>query len=271
MNRQNLPGAWSSTGNALEVSSFHAKDTLFAIDDFAPQGSNADVPVITQPPIECSARLGIRRAGDGSTPRPPFAMQSRHARLFFQPGKRFHAGTRCARLLILEVSKGYISSKTLSACQEDARTGLYTKAMAGFLRWIAARYEDVRADLQRKIADRRNSPLLDAAHARTSEIIASLQAAFVINLQFAVFSGAVDVYEKQSLEERSLRAIQKAGSAQGKHQGETEPAAKFIAGIPSLLTSGRANLAARHGGRLNGRRNPAVGAKENLWAIASAG
>jgi hypothetical protein len=31
-----LPAAWSSTGNALEVLAFHAKDALLVIDDFAP-------------------------------------------------------------------------------------------------------------------------------------------------------------------------------------------------------------------------------------------
>jgi hypothetical protein len=36
MNRENLPAAWSSTGNALEVLAFHAKDALLVIDDFAP-------------------------------------------------------------------------------------------------------------------------------------------------------------------------------------------------------------------------------------------
>ena len=39
MNRLHPPGAWSTTGNALEIMAFYAKDTLFVIDDFAPQGS----------------------------------------------------------------------------------------------------------------------------------------------------------------------------------------------------------------------------------------
>jgi len=43
MNRLHLPGAWSSTGNALEALAFHAKDALVVIDEFAPQGSSADV------------------------------------------------------------------------------------------------------------------------------------------------------------------------------------------------------------------------------------
>jgi hypothetical protein len=43
MDRLHLPGAWSSTGNALEALAFQAKDALFVIDDFAPQGSGADI------------------------------------------------------------------------------------------------------------------------------------------------------------------------------------------------------------------------------------
>ena len=43
MNRLHLPGAWSSTGNALEVLAFFGKDAIVVIDDFAPQGNSADV------------------------------------------------------------------------------------------------------------------------------------------------------------------------------------------------------------------------------------
>ena len=43
MDRMHLPGSWASTGNALEMLAFHAKDALIVIDDFAPQGNAADV------------------------------------------------------------------------------------------------------------------------------------------------------------------------------------------------------------------------------------
>jgi hypothetical protein len=42
MHRKNLPAAWSSTGNALKRTAFHAQDALLVIDDFAPQASQAD-------------------------------------------------------------------------------------------------------------------------------------------------------------------------------------------------------------------------------------
>src|SRR5262249_34850875 len=43
MDARNLPANWASTGNALEGLAFTAKDALLVVDDFAPQGSSADV------------------------------------------------------------------------------------------------------------------------------------------------------------------------------------------------------------------------------------
>src|SRR5206468_12743200 len=43
MDARNLPGSWSSTGNALEELAFQAKDVLLVVDDFIPTGSMADV------------------------------------------------------------------------------------------------------------------------------------------------------------------------------------------------------------------------------------
>ena len=42
--------------------------------------------------------------------------------------------------------------------------------------------------------------------------------------------------------------LRNAAAAQAKHQGETEPTARFLAILRSSLTSGRAHLAARNGG-----------------------
>src|SRR5262249_28446974 len=43
LDARHLPGSWASTGNALEGLAFAAKDALLVVDDFAPQGSSADV------------------------------------------------------------------------------------------------------------------------------------------------------------------------------------------------------------------------------------
>src|SRR5207253_3091619 len=42
MDARHLPGAWSSTGTALEALAFHAKDAAIVVDDFAPTGTQSD-------------------------------------------------------------------------------------------------------------------------------------------------------------------------------------------------------------------------------------
>src|SRR5439155_23830899 len=106
MNRLHLPGSWSSTGNALETLAFHAKDALFVIDDFAPQGSSADVAR-----YHAAADRVVRAAGNHAgrsrldstaklrEPKPPRA-------LILSTGEDVPRGQSIrARLLILELSK----------------------------------------------------------------------------------------------------------------------------------------------------------------------
>ena len=42
MDARHLPASWSSTGNALEVQAFAAKDAVLVVDDFAPGGTAQD-------------------------------------------------------------------------------------------------------------------------------------------------------------------------------------------------------------------------------------
>ena len=250
MNRLNLPGAWSSTGNALEILAFHAKDTLFTIDDFAPQGSSADVAR-----YHAAADRVFRAAGNHAgrgrldstaklrEPKPPRA-------LILSTGEDIPRGQSVrARLLILELPKGSINAAHLTDCQRDAQAGRYTEAMGGFVQWLAGRYDESRATFERKVSEHRAATLRNTAHARTPEIVANLQAAFELYLEFAVASGAVDDNERDRLSHRCWDALREAAAAQAKHQAATEPAARFLALMSSVLTCGRAHLEARNGGK----------------------
>ena len=253
MNRVNLPGSWSSTGNALESLAFHAKDVLFVIDDFAPQGSAADVAR-----YHAAADRVFRAAGnhagrsrlDSTTrlrePKPPRA-------LILSTGEDVPRGQSIrARLLILELSKGSIGTSSLTACQEDARRRLYAEAMGGFVRSLAGRFDDAQATLARKMLEHRAAAMRSPAHARTPEIVASLQSGFELFLEFAQECGAIDAAEREELTERCWEALREVAEAQAKHQVATEPTARFICQVRSLLSSGRAHLEARSGGKPEG-------------------
>ncbi len=250
MDRAHLPGAWCSTGNALEALAFHAKDALLVIDDFAPQGNSADVARY-HAAADRVFRAAGNQAGRGrldSTarlrePKPPRA-------LILSTGEDIPRGQSVrARLLILELSKGDIQSGHLSACQSEAQAGLYAVAMGGFVRWFAGHYEDARSTFERRVSEYRESALRNATHARTPEIVANLQAGFETFLEFALESGAIDAAEREQLASACWEALREAAAEQAKHQAATEPTARALEVIRALLTSGRAHFEARGGGK----------------------
>ena len=249
MRRLNLPAAWSSTGNALEMLAFHAKDALLVIDDFAPEGSAADVARL-HAVADRVLRAAGNHAGRGRLDATARLREQKPPRaLILSTGEEIPRGHSLrARLLILELSRGDIDARKLTECQRNAADGLYAQAMAGFLQGLAGSYDEAWASFEAKIAKHRRNALSNPAHARTPEIVASLQAAFEMYLEFAQSTGAIDEEQRTGLEARSWEALRKAAAAQAKHQQEAEPTARYISLLRSVLSSGRAHLEERSGG-----------------------
>lgn len=250
MNRLHLPGAWSSTGNALEALAFHAKDALFVIDDFAPQGGSTDVAryhAAADRVFRATGNHAGRSRLDSTAklrePKPPRA-------LILSTGEDIPRGQSVrARLLILELPKGAINASDLTERQRVANAGLYAESMGGFVRWLAGQCDAARTAFDQKVSHHRAGALRNALHARTPEIVATLQAAFELYLDFAVECGCLGIAERDGLAIRCWDALREAAVAQGKHQGATEPTARFLDLLRSLFISGRAHLESRNGGQ----------------------
>lgn len=249
MDRLHLPGAWLSTGNALEALAFHTKDVLLVIDDFAPQGNASDVARYHSAADRVFRAAG-NHAGRGRLDSTAKLRQSKPPRaLILSTGEDIPRGQSVrARLMILELSKGAIKASDLTECQKDAQQGRCTHAMAGFVQWFAGQYEDVRAAFERIVSQYRSRALENAAHARTPDIVANLQGAFELYLDFAVYAGALQATERRRLAIRCWQALSDAAAAQAKHLAATEPTARFLSVLRSVLASGRAHLAGRNGG-----------------------
>ena len=235
--------------NSLEVLTFHAKDVLLVIDDFAPQGSTADISRYYAA-AERVFRAAGNRAGRGRLdssvrlrePKPPRG-------LILSTGEEIPRGHSIrARLLLLELPRGAIRSEKLKECQTDAAAGLYAQATGGFIQWIAGRYEQCRAALVHRAAELRRH-VTDPAHARTAEIIANLQAGFEAFLEFAQGCQAVGDMERKHLADQSWEALQMVAAAQAQHHMATEPAARFLELLRACLTSGRAHFQTTEAGR----------------------
>jgi hypothetical protein len=139
MKRENLPAAWSSTGNALEAFAFQAKDALLVIDDFAPQGNASDVARL-HAAADRVFRAAGNHAGRGRLDSTAKLRESKPPRgLILSTGEDIPKGHSIrARLLILEVAKGAISTSDLTVCQTNASASRYAQSMAAFIQWSLA-------------------------------------------------------------------------------------------------------------------------------------
>ena len=250
MNRLHLPGSWSSTANSVEILTFHAKDVLVVVDDFAPQGSTAEVAR-----YHASADRVFRATGNGSgrnrldssarlrEPKPPRG-------LILSTGEEIPRGHSVrARLLILEVTKGRIHPQKLSQCQRAAGNGVYAEVMGAFIQWLAGQINGGQQGFLTRVTELRVNAMAVHGHARTPDILAGLQAAFEFFLHFLTERGVLEKTFAEELREECWRSLVTAAAAQARHHRASEPVTRYIELLRSCLSSGQAHLESRTGGQ----------------------
>jgi hypothetical protein len=250
MDARNLPGSWSSTGNALEALAFAAKDAVLVVDDFAPTGAAGDADRIHREADRilraqgnASGRLRMRADGSLRAVRAPRG-------LIVSTGEDVPRGQSLrARLLVVEVGPGDVDWEALTASQSAAGEGLCAQALSGFLRSVAGRYDEVRAQLVACIPELRDAAARSGAHRRTPGIVASLAAGVGAFLVFARSAGALSDGQCSELWEQAWRALGQAARAQGDHQAGADPAQRFVELLRSAIASGRAHVAGPDGNR----------------------
>jgi len=249
MDSRHLPASWSSTANSIEILAFHLKDGIFVVDDFAPQGSANEVSR-----LNASADRVFRNAANHSA-RSRLDSQARLREqkvprsLILSTGEDVPNGESLrARLLILDVARGEIDPGRLTECQNAAREGLYATAMGAFIRWIAGQYAQLRELFKKKTAEYRARALGNTAHARTPDILASLQAAVEIYLQFADDQGAIERDVRESLAAECWEKLGAVAAKQAAHLESEEPAARYLQLLRAAFVSGQAHLVRREDG-----------------------
>ena len=248
MDARHLPASWSSTGNSLEVLAFQAKDVLLVVDDFAPTGSVADIQRYHRDADRLlraqGNNAGRQRLRPDATLKP-----SRYPRgLAMSTGEDIVRGQSLrARVLLSELAPQDMHWERLKSCQRDAAMGLYAQAMAGFLCWLAKRYEAVRASLKDDVAELRQQAVQQAQHRRTPDIVANLTIGLRYFLDYAYETGAITIKEQEDFSQRGWGALGEAAKAQASHQAASEPTRRFLELLNAVLSSGRAHLASFNG------------------------
>ncbi len=220
MHAKNLPGGWSSTANQLEGFACCTKDALFVIDDFIPQGSAIDRARLNQ----CADRVlrgvgnaaGRGRCGPDGKPRPAKPPRA----LVLSTGEEIPGGQSLrARLLVIEVKRGDIGKGDLRGLrphQEAASGGLYARAMAGFIQWLATDFERKRRAFFEDAKTRRHELAETACHARTADIAAQLATTWRYIARFAIECGAINENEGAAFLRRADAALSEIRQSRAK-------------------------------------------------------
>ncbi|HEX2999561.1 MAG TPA: DUF3854 domain-containing protein [Armatimonadota bacterium] len=249
--RTHLPANFLSTGNALELLAFAAKDALLVIDDFNPQ---ADSQVAAQQ--DAAAHRLIRGVGDTHgriratadahlrAEKPPRCLAVVTAELP-PPG----AQSTAARTLEVTWKADAVDLVALTRAQrEDAL--LYPLTLSAYLRWLAPQYEALQTDLPNLLASLRDAfaTCPGIGHARTAENAAKLTLGAAVFLRFAVEAGGISETEALTLACEAADVVFSCARVSSTAQTERKPTTLFFEYLGAMLAQGAAYIADRDTG-----------------------
>src|SRR5207302_11239665 len=151
--------------------------------------------------------------------------------------------------------------------QDLARSGLYARAFAGYLRWLADSIGRLPGHVRDQAAELRNR--VPASHARTANNVAQLMVGMACFLEYARSVEALTETEAEKWSERAWSALLDAAARQEGHHERARPEQRFLELLMSAIGSGRAHVADRDGlvpepGEAWGWRQRVVGVGEHV-------
>ncbi len=244
---EHFPENWSSTANALERNAFIAKDALFTIDEYSPQGGRNEIAALNAKVdrvLRAQAnRQGRARLRADASPQEAYVPRG----LIVSSGEDMPPGASLrARVFGLEFDAAgpeQINWQVLSQLQIDSGAGLHRQAMSSYLRWLAPQIDQLQVSLPTRHQQIRALATSSGTHKRTPDIVAGLALGLEMLLAFALEVGAIDSARHDQLWAEGWAALGEAAAAQGTIQAEADPATRFVEAISSALATGQAHLA----------------------------
>ncbi|MGH7911383.1 MAG: DUF927 domain-containing protein, partial [Candidatus Dormibacteraceae bacterium] len=256
---RHLPANWQSTANYLRALAFVAKDTVLVVDDFKPTGSKFDRQRMHAEADQLFTAVG-NGSGRGRADITGAARVPREPRGVIISSGEEVAGSYStrARQVILEVEAGEVDglgpeddprSRTdhpaLNRLQQLAAEGQMAKAMAGFVRWLAPRRDDLERWRRERVQELRRH--VRATHSRVPSNVAELAVGLQALADYSLHLGVVDDAGRHALLKRGWKALLEAAGRQDLQHQEMRPELRFLELVASAIAAGRAHVADRDG------------------------
>jgi len=191
-----------------------------------------------------SGRGRLRPDGTQRPPKPPRAQVLTSAE-DVPPGVE----SMRARAFVAEISPGDVSLPRLTAAQAAAGDGTLAVAMAGYVQWLAGRY-DADGSLPGMLGEERTR-LRDSAraegHPRYALNIGSLALGWHEFLGFAAAIGAITAEQREATWSRTWKALVDTGAEQARYGRDADPVRIYLQSLAALIAQGRACLADTQG------------------------
>jgi hypothetical protein len=247
LDAKHLPGSWTSTANSLEATAFALANTVFVIDDYNPQGSAREqsdmrraADRVIRGIANTASRGRLRRDSTAQPSRPPRA-------LVLATGEDVPPGHSLrARMTITEVDDEVITSIAASGAQKLAADGVYALAMAGYVRYLAGRYDelgDFPRDIKGILSAIRAELTREDQHRRIPEAIASLLAGWGVWLEYARAIGAITAKDQAEIYAEARERLLTVGAAQAGYQQDADPVLIYGRALAAAVVAGAAHLA----------------------------
>lgn len=250
-NRLTMPANWDDTANTLLVKLFTAKDAIIIIDDFAPNGQKRHDEEL-HAKAERVFRAAGNRTGRGRLQQDMSERLTKEPRgLSISSGEDLPRGMSLqARLHIVSIEKGQITSEALTKMQQAAAKGEFALSLATFLSHLARNRDKIKKQFdQDRLALREKLNKAPQGHARQATTTSHLGASWKTWLKAAVEDKAITKGEGETLWKQVWKTLSIAGQDQQEQQASLHPADHFIQLLRSALISGRANLQTLDGGQ----------------------
>jgi hypothetical protein len=260
MDREHLPANFQSTANFNLGVAFAAADALLVVDEFKPSGSRVDRQRLhAAANTLLTAQGNLSGRGRAATDGSPRAIRDPRG-LMLVTGEEVPEGYSArARTLIIEFAVGDVEGLGIRAGQPGyrddrprlthlqrlGREGQYARAVAGYVRWLAERIDDLPGWVRDQVAEVRGHVRSD--HARTATNMAQLFVGVTCFLQYARSIEAVTEAEAATWRDRAWAALSDAADRQEGHHRQIRPERRFMELLMSAIASGRAHVADRDG------------------------
>lgn len=241
-----MPADWLATANSLEKLAFHAKDIPLIIDDFRPTTSATEGKAL----MDSVSRI-VRATGNRQG-RMRLDAESGFKRTYAPRGVVVMTAERKAmgksvnsRIITIDVEPNDVNKLRLATAQKQRH--IYGYAMAGYIEWVAANWEDLAQELPRLVADTRAANGGNGHHLRLPNATAVLYAAFHTAMRYAVHTGAIAQDDAELLKSNCYEALQELAELQNQATDAEDPATKFLTIIATLTAQNKVYLPSKSG------------------------